>query len=70
MARSEALRQEIDAMSGIERILTPLPPRTRYRVVGWVIDQFSEPAPPAEHENAWKAAAAAAADGGGIASHA
>ncbi len=46
MARSESLRQEIDAMSGIERIMTALPPRTRYRVVGWVNDQFSEPVPP------------------------
>jgi len=44
-------------MSGIERIMTALPPRTRSRVVGWVIDQFSEPAPPAEFEKAWKAAA-------------
>jgi len=50
VARSEALRQEIDAMSGIERIMTALPPRTRSRVVGWVIDQFMEPVPPAEHQ--------------------
>jgi len=51
VARSEALRQEIDAMSGIERIMTALPPRTRYRVTGWVIDQFSEPVPPLpEHQ--------------------
>ena len=50
MARSEALRQEIDAMSGIERIMTALPPRTRARVVGWVIDQFMEPPPLPEHQ--------------------
>jgi len=51
VARSEALRQEIDAMSGIERIMTALPARTRYRVVGWILDQFSEPVPPPpEHQ--------------------
>jgi len=46
VARSEALRQEIDAMSGIERIMTALPPRTRYRVVSWILDNFSDPTPP------------------------
>jgi hypothetical protein len=58
MARSEALRQEIDAMSGIERIMTALPPRTRWRVVGWINDQFSEPVPPPAESQAGAAPAA------------
>ena len=52
MARSTALRQEVQAMARIEQVLGDLPDdKTRNRVVQWVIDNYAAPAAEQEHQS-------------------